>query len=71
MAISYYRGLATKMLKKKFPDLKGSMMAVGGSKEEIEPLLAQLKMKARIACFNSPTSLTVSKLFIRLSCYLS
>ncbi|KAF8850340.1 BcPKS8, polyketide synthase [Acephala macrosclerotiorum] len=60
MTISYHRGKATKMLKKKFPNLRGSMMAVGGSKEEIEPILAKLKAKARIACFNSPTSLTIS-----------
>ncbi|KUJ09043.1 BcPKS8, polyketide synthase [Mollisia scopiformis] len=60
LAISYHRGMATKGLKKKHPHLKGSMMAVGATKEEIEPLLAQLKTKARIACFNSPTSLTIS-----------
>ncbi|KAH8647456.1 BcPKS8, polyketide synthase [Tricladium varicosporioides] len=61
MAISYYRGLATVALRKKFPDLKGSMMAVGCTKEEAEPLIAELTAKeARIACFNSPTSLTIS-----------
>ncbi|CZR50438.1 related to polyketide synthase [Phialocephala subalpina] len=60
MAISYHRGMATRMLKKKFPDLRGSMIAVGGTKEEIEPILSQLEAKARIACFNSPTSLTIS-----------
>lgn len=61
MAISYYRGMATKGLKKKSPLLRGSMLAVGGTKEDIEPLLAQLKAKeARIACFNSPSSLTIS-----------
>ena len=48
-------------LKKKFPDLKGTMMAVGGSKEEILPLISELKTKeVRIACFNSPSSLTLS-----------
>ncbi|CAG8983017.1 hypothetical protein HYALB_00010143 [Hymenoscyphus albidus] len=61
MAISYYRGLATISLKKNFPELKGSMMAVGGSKEDIEPLMSGLKSQgARIACFNSPSSLTIS-----------
>ncbi|TGO87053.1 hypothetical protein BPOR_0254g00030 [Botrytis porri] len=61
MAIAYYRGLATVGLRKKFPDLRGSMMAVGCTKEEIEPLIDQLSAKtARIACFNSPSSLTVS-----------
>lgn len=59
MAISYFRGVVTVNLK--FPDLKGSMMAVGGSKEEIAPLISELKKRdVRIACFNSPTSLTIS-----------
>jgi NADPH:quinone reductase-like Zn-dependent oxidoreductase/malonyl CoA-acyl carrier protein transacylase len=61
MAISYYRGMVTLDLKNKFPNLKGSMMAVGGSQEEIAPLIKQLKNReVRIACFNSPTSLTIS-----------
>ena len=61
MAASYYRGLATIELRKNFPDLKGSMMAVGCTKEEMEPLIAQLSNKnLRIACYNSPTSLTIS-----------
>lgn len=61
MAASYQRGMAIVELKKKFPDLKGAMMAVGGSKEDIYPLIAQLKTKeVRIACFNSPSSLTIS-----------
>ena len=61
MAVSYHRGMATIGLKKKFPGLKGAMMAVGSSKEEIAPLIAQLSAKdVRIACFNSPTSLTIS-----------
>lgn len=61
MAIAYYRGMVTTLLKKKFPNLRGSMMAVGCSKEEVEPLLAQLTSKeVRVACYNSPTSLTMS-----------
>ncbi|KAN0113308.1 BcPKS8, polyketide synthase [Hyaloscypha variabilis] len=62
MAISYHRGMATLGLKK-FVHLKGSMMAVGASKDDIEPILAQLnakEAKASIACFNSPSSLTIS-----------
>lgn len=36
-------------------------MAVGGTKEEFSPLLDNLKEKeARIACYNSPSSLTIS-----------
>ena len=61
MAASYYRGLATIELRKRFPDLKGSMMAVGCSKEDLEPLIAGLSNKnLRIACYNSPSSLTIS-----------
>ncbi|TVY13419.1 Reducing polyketide synthase PKS2 [Lachnellula arida] len=61
MAISYQRGMSIVSLKKKFPDLKGMMMAVGGSKEDVYPLISQLKAKeVRIACFNSPSSLTLS-----------
>lgn len=61
MAIAYYRGLATVRLREKFPDLRGSMMAVGCSAKEIEPLIDQLSAgKVRIACFNSPSSLTIS-----------
>jgi acyl transferase domain-containing protein len=48
---------------KKFLHLRGSMMAVGASKEDIEPILTQLNTKiakASIACFNSPSSLTIS-----------
>ena len=61
MAASYYRGLATIQLKKEYPDLRGSMMAVGCTKEEMEPLLESLDNKnIRIACYNSPTSLTIS-----------
>ncbi|KAL3421917.1 Lovastatin diketide synthase LovF 16 [Phlyctema vagabunda] len=61
MAISYYRGLVTVMLKRDHPSLKGSMMAVGCTKEEITPLIEGLTANfAKIACFNSPTSLTIS-----------
>lgn len=61
MAISYHRGMGIIELKKKFPDLQGGMMAVGCTKEEIAPIIAGLKNKeVRVACFNSPSSLTIS-----------
>lgn len=62
MALSYHRGMATIELVKKFPKLKGSMMAVGCSEEEIKPLFAQLTTpgKVNVACFNSLSSLTIS-----------
>lgn len=69
MAISYHRGRMIPILKDNFPRLKGMMMAVGGSKEDIQPLidsvnsmpeLQQLGAQIRIACYNSPSSLTIS-----------
>lgn len=61
MAVAYHRGRLIPILKKKFPDLQGRMMAIGGTKEEVSPLIESLTAKeARIACFNSPSSLTIS-----------
>lgn len=61
MVIAYHRGRLIPILKQKHPELRGRMMAVGGSKEEFLPLLDGLQEKeARIACYNSPSSLTIS-----------
>ena len=63
MAISHYRGTATIELRKRFPELRGSMMAIGCSKEEVVPLIEQISTKGAIcgiACYNSPNSLTIS-----------
>lgn len=61
VAISYHRGRLIPILKAKFPSLDGIMMAVGATKEEIQPLIDGLHEKqARIACYNSPSSLTIS-----------
>ena len=58
--VAYFRGVASTSLAKK--DLgKGSMMAVGLSKEEALPFLAPLtEGKAVVACSNSPSSITIS-----------
>ncbi|KAI0150274.1 ketoacyl-synt-domain-containing protein [Xylariaceae sp. FL1272] len=61
MAIAYHRGRLVPVLKERHPGLRGSMMAVGGTPEEFEDLIANVKAgEIRIACYNSPTSLTVS-----------
>ncbi|KAK4162823.1 polyketide synthase [Cladorrhinum sp. PSN259] len=61
MAIAYHRGRLIPILKARHPELKGRMMAVGGSKEEFLPLIEGLREKeVRIACYNSPSSLTIS-----------
>ena len=61
VAIAYHRGRLIPVLKKENPQLQGRMMAVGGTKEEFQPLIDGLVEKeVRIACYNSPTSLTIS-----------
>ena len=61
MKIAYYRGLATLLFKTRYPDLRGSMMAVGAGPDDVQPLLKGLKTgRAVIACINSPSSITVS-----------
>lgn len=61
MAVAYHRGRLIPILKERHPELQGRMMAVGGTKEEVAPLIDTLKEKeVRIACFNSPSSLTIS-----------
>jgi len=60
-AAAYHRGQSIVSLKKNYPDLRGGMMAVGGSPEEIRPLVKMLKQgQATIACINSPSSITAS-----------
>lgn len=67
--IAYHRGRMIPILKANFPRLEGGMIAVGGSKEEFQPLIDEVNAKPqpdgkpatiRIACFNSPSSLTIS-----------
>lgn len=61
MQIAYHRGRLVPVLKERYPDLQGTMMAIGCGKEDIDPLLEQLTQReVRIACYNSPESLTMS-----------
>ncbi|KAL9042477.1 MAG: hypothetical protein Q9214_003767, partial [Letrouitia sp. 1 TL-2023] len=60
IAISYYRGVVAISIKDKSPIL-GAMLAVGMSKSDVEPIISALaEGKARVACENSPSSITVS-----------
>lgn len=68
-AIAYHRGRMMPILEANFPRLEGGMIAVGGSKDEVQPLIDEVNAKPqpdgktatiRIACFNSPSSLTIS-----------
>ncbi|TGJ81126.1 hypothetical protein E0Z10_g7639 [Xylaria hypoxylon] len=61
MAVAYHRGRLVPVLKERYPTLRGAMIAVGGSKEDFEPIISEIKEgKIRIACYNSPSSLTIS-----------
>lgn len=69
VAIAYHRGRMIPILKESFPRLEGAMMAVGGAKEDMQPLidtvnstpeLDQNGQQIRVACYNSPSSLTIS-----------
>ncbi|CAI6336292.1 unnamed protein product [Periconia digitata] len=63
MTIAYHRGRLIPILKKRYPNLDGSMLAVGAGPVEITPLLDQIDPtlgEARIACINSPSSVTIS-----------
>lgn len=63
MTIAYHRGRLIPILKKKYPSLEGCMMAVGAGETQITPLLDQIPIsfgQARIACINSPSSVTIS-----------
>ncbi|KAL5392827.1 hypothetical protein DPSP01_000524 [Paraphaeosphaeria sporulosa] len=63
MTVVYHRGRLIPILKEKFPTLDGSMMAVGAGQADIAPLLERILRcvgEARIACINSPSSVTVS-----------
>ncbi|KAF3768085.1 hypothetical protein M406DRAFT_80584 [Cryphonectria parasitica EP155] len=60
MIASYCRGVISARAKK-MNSVPGSMLAVGSSEEAIAPLAKQAKCgKIRVACVNSPDSVTVS-----------
>ncbi|KAK2623593.1 hypothetical protein QTJ16_007147 [Diplocarpon rosae] len=61
VTIAYFRGQMIVLLKEKYAELKGAMMAVGGSPGDVCALIKLLKKgKATVACINSPSSITVS-----------
>jgi NADPH:quinone reductase-like Zn-dependent oxidoreductase/malonyl CoA-acyl carrier protein transacylase/NAD(P)-dependent dehydrogenase (short-subunit alcohol dehydrogenase family) len=63
MTIAYHRGRLIPILKERYPALDGCMMAVGAGAAEIIPLLERVPSsfgEARIACINSPSSVTIS-----------
>ncbi|EAT81565.2 hypothetical protein SNOG_11066 [Parastagonospora nodorum SN15] len=63
MTIAYHRGRLIPILKERYPGLDGCMLAVGASATDIAPLLERVPSslgEARIACINSPSSVTIS-----------
>ncbi|RMJ15894.1 hypothetical protein CDV36_004437 [Fusarium kuroshium] len=61
MAAAYHRGQAALKMKAKFPDLRGSMIAVGAGPAEVKELIQSLGLTSIVvACENSPSSVTVS-----------
>ncbi|KIW56108.1 hypothetical protein PV05_04791 [Exophiala xenobiotica] len=60
MKAAYYRGVYANKLKEVSPDLKLGMLAVGVGEGQIKPYLEPVKDKVTIACYNSPSSLTLS-----------
>jgi zearalenone synthase (highly reducing iterative type I polyketide synthase) len=62
ITVAYFRGVSATKLRIEFPHLKGSMMAVGCSRDETDDLITQSKLDGTVvvACVNSPSSVTVS-----------
>ncbi|KAM5349407.1 hypothetical protein ACJ41O_005912 [Fusarium nematophilum] len=61
MAVAYHRGQVAQKMKAGFPDLRGSMLAVGASPDEVKTLIENLCLSGIVvACENSPASVTVS-----------
>ena len=60
MTLSYQRGIASAALKTDFPELKGTMLALGTNEEDATKLLSTKEGSAIVACINSPSSVTIS-----------
>jgi zearalenone synthase (highly reducing iterative type I polyketide synthase) len=58
LASAYFRGTAAAGLIKK--KQTGGMMAVGCSRDEAEKLMKATKLRATVACVNSPANVTIS-----------
>ncbi|KUL87368.1 hypothetical protein ZTR_04649 [Talaromyces verruculosus] len=63
MTVSYHRGRLASVLRKRVSDSPGGMLAVGESPEAVAEKIKEIgdaQKRLRIACFNSPSSVTVS-----------
>ena len=60
MEVAYYRGVASSNVQKT-GKVRGAMMAVGMSEEDVQPYISRLERgAAKVACVNSPSSTTIS-----------
>ncbi|KOS22054.1 Nonribosomal peptide synthetase 14 [Escovopsis weberi] len=60
--VAYYRGLAAASIPIRAPKLRGGMAVVGMSVEKTQEYLDSVGKSARVACINSPRSVTISGL---------
>ncbi|KAG6030078.1 Type I Iterative PKS [Claviceps sp. LM458 group G5] len=58
--VAYYRGMAAFSIPLRAPKLKGAMMAVGMSVNDMKHYLESEKLSAEVACVNSHQSVTIS-----------
>ena len=61
IAIAYYRGIVSMLLTERLGKGAGGMLAVGASQQETQDLIdATTNAQVRVACVNSPSSVTIS-----------
>ncbi|RMZ86354.1 hypothetical protein DV736_g6420, partial [Chaetothyriales sp. CBS 134916] len=61
IAVAYYRGQVASSMASQHPDIKGAMIAVGASPDEVKSIISQLELTdIVVACENSPNSVTAS-----------
>ena len=61
ISVAYHRGRLSSQLVSDYGSPKGAMLAAGLSAEDVQPYIESLALgKAKIACINSPTSVTIS-----------
>ncbi|RMD41928.1 hypothetical protein DV735_g3244, partial [Chaetothyriales sp. CBS 134920] len=61
IAVAYYRGQVASNIKSQHPDVKGAMIAVGASPDEVKKIISEAGIaNIVVACENSPNSVTAS-----------
>lgn len=61
MSVAYWRGKVSSEMKFKHPNLRGAMLAVGATAEDVRVVIKTLGLqRVNVACENSPNSITAS-----------